>query len=88
MYARKKLKKCKMRHVFSFFGLEAGNYSILRQLASIKTTISDNYFFEQKYAALTLATKILKNQGLVSKTIGVNLIVNYRQFARYARRRW
>ena len=45
-------------HVFSFFGLEAGNYSILRQLASIKTTISDNYFFEQKYAALVFGNRI------------------------------
>ena len=46
-------------HVFSFFWLEAGNYSILRQLASIKTTISDNYFFEQKYAALAFGNIVV-----------------------------
>ena len=30
-----------------------------------------------------LATKILKNQGLVLKTIGVNFVVNYGQFKIY-----
>ena len=30
-----------------------------------------------------LATKINKNQGLVLKTIGVNFVVNYRQFKIY-----
>ena len=33
-------------------------------------------FFVTKIRSATLATKILKNQGLVLKTIGVNLIVN------------
>jgi hypothetical protein len=33
-------------------------------------------FFVTKIRSATLATKILKNQGLVLKTIGVNLVVN------------
>ena len=34
---------------------------VLRQLASI----IDNYFFETKIRSATLATKIIKNQGLI-----------------------
>ena len=34
-------------------------------------------FFVTKIRSATLATKILNNQGLVLKTIGVNLVVNY-----------
>ena len=40
-------------------------------------------FFVTKIRSATLATKILKNQGLVLKTIGVNLGVNYCQFKIY-----
>ena len=36
--------------------------------------------FVTKIRSATLATKILKNQGLVLKTIGVNFVVNYGQF--------
>ena len=41
-------------------------------------TIDDNskMFFVTKIRSATLATKILKNQGLVLKTIGVNFVVN------------
>ena len=53
-------------HVFSFFWLEAGNYSILRQLASIKTTISDNYFFLNKNTLrLRLLQKYLKIRTII-----------------------
>ena len=39
--------------------------------------------FVTKIRSATLATKILKNQGLVLKTIGVNFVVNYGQFKIY-----
>ena len=43
----------------------------LRQFMTIQRLV-----FVTKIRSATLATKILKNQGLVLKTIGVNLVVN------------
>ena len=46
-------------------------------------TVLTVIFFETKIRSATLATKINKNQGVVLKTIVVNLVVKFRQFKDY-----